>query len=100
MDSWTGVLGVMAVLTYVVIRIWRLYPQILGQLPGEEICRETSPNEEMCEKDPYSVITPLPDFDWQKTETLKLRPFKPKFHLTMGKKSFLPSHLNLVTTST
>jgi hypothetical protein len=25
------------------------------------------------------------DFDWKTTEPLQLRPFKPKYHLTMGK---------------
>jgi len=24
------------------------------------------------------------DFEWEKTEPIKLRPFKPKYHLTMG----------------
>jgi hypothetical protein len=29
-------------------------------------------------------ISPLSDFDWATVESLKFRPFKPKFHLTMG----------------
>ena len=32
----------------------------------------------------FPDIEPLEDFDWQKTEPLQSRPFKPKFHLTMG----------------
>jgi hypothetical protein len=33
----------------------------------------------------YDAIEPLNDFDWKTTPPLKLRPFKPKYHLTMGK---------------
>lgn len=29
-------------------------------------------------------IVPLPDFDWKTTEPLKFRPFKPRYHITMG----------------
>jgi hypothetical protein len=32
----------------------------------------------------YYAIDPLPDFDWTSTPPIKLRPFKPKYHLTMG----------------
>ncbi|KAH8645500.1 hypothetical protein BX600DRAFT_478233 [Xylariales sp. PMI_506] len=30
-------------------------------------------------------IEPLKDFDWETTEPLKFRPFKPTYHITMGK---------------
>jgi hypothetical protein len=33
----------------------------------------------------YQDIEPLHDFDWESTPPMKLRPFKPKYHLTMGK---------------
>ncbi|KAF2843190.1 hypothetical protein M501DRAFT_925378, partial [Patellaria atrata CBS 101060] len=33
----------------------------------------------------YEDIQPLPNFNWKETEPLQLRPFKPKYHLTMGK---------------
>jgi hypothetical protein len=33
----------------------------------------------------YRDIEPLHDFDWESTPPMKLRPFKPKYHLTMGK---------------
>jgi hypothetical protein len=47
---------------------------------------------------PYSNIEPLPDFDWRTTEVLKQRPFKPKYHLTMGKLfMFLPRPLLIGT---
>ena len=32
----------------------------------------------------FPDIEEQPDFDWKTTEPLKLRPFKPKYHLTMG----------------
>ncbi|RHZ57576.1 hypothetical protein CDV55_106362, partial [Aspergillus turcosus] len=31
----------------------------------------------------YPPITPLPTFNWETTNPLALRPFKPKYHLTM-----------------
>lgn len=34
--------------------------------------------------DPYDSIEPLEDFDWSTTEPIRIRPFKPKYHLTMG----------------
>jgi hypothetical protein len=34
----------------------------------------------------YDAIEPLKDFDWKTTPPLKLRPFKPKYHLTMGER--------------
>lgn len=35
--------------------------------------------------DPYQDIEPLHDFDWSRTQPIKIRPFKPKYHMTMGK---------------
>lgn len=32
----------------------------------------------------YQNIEPLSDFDWASTPPIKIRPFKPKYHLTMG----------------
>ncbi|GAB7323927.1 hypothetical protein MBLNU13_g07348t3 [Cladosporium sp. NU13] len=32
----------------------------------------------------YQDIEPLHDFDWESTPPMKLRPFKPKYHLTMA----------------
>lgn len=34
--------------------------------------------------DPYEDIEPLQKFDWSTTEPIQIRPFKPKYHLTMG----------------
>ena len=36
----------------------------------------------------YQDIEPLHDFDWESTPPMKLRPFKPKYHLTMGKEVY------------
>lgn len=36
----------------------------------------------------YQDIEPLNDFDWESTPPMKLRPFKPKYHLTMGEDAF------------
>ncbi|PQE27970.1 HRQ family 2 protein [Rutstroemia sp. NJR-2017a WRK4] len=43
-------------------------------------------------KDDTSII-PLEEFDWRTTEPVKIRPFKPKYHLTMGLQSSTPSEL-------
>jgi hypothetical protein len=32
----------------------------------------------------YHAIDPLPGFEWESTPPIKIRPFKPKYHLTMG----------------
>ena len=32
----------------------------------------------------FPEIEEQPDFDWKSTEPLQLRPFRPKYHLTMG----------------
>jgi hypothetical protein len=48
------------------------------------ISQHAQPSDEKT-KDPTTEIIPLPDFDWRTTEPLKIRPFKPKYHLTMGK---------------
>ena len=32
----------------------------------------------------YPPVEPLPDFDWKTTESVKIRPFKPKYNLTMS----------------
>jgi hypothetical protein len=37
----------------------------------------------------FPEVEELVDFDWKTTEPLQLRPFKPKYHLTMGEFHFL-----------
>ncbi|PKY05821.1 hypothetical protein P168DRAFT_326131 [Aspergillus campestris IBT 28561] len=39
----------------------------------------------------YPPIEPLPGFNWEATEPLSFRPFKPKYHLTMGLRQLDPS---------
>ncbi|KAF7596466.1 hypothetical protein BBP40_001773 [Aspergillus hancockii] len=41
----------------------------------------------------YPSIEPLPDFNWETTEPLKFRPFKPKYNLTMALSTLDPSTL-------
>ncbi|KAI9832911.1 MAG: hypothetical protein M1819_003941 [Sarea resinae] len=41
----------------------------------------------------YPPIEPLKDFDWATTEPLQLRPFKPRYNLTMALQSLPPSSL-------
>ncbi|EAW09739.1 heme-dependent oxidative N-demethylase family protein [Aspergillus clavatus NRRL 1] len=55
-----------------------------------------TPNPSKHAPDPYRgypPIDPLPDFDWQTTEPLVFRPFKPKYHLTMALSTLDPSAL-------
>ncbi|PLN80248.1 hypothetical protein BDW42DRAFT_171114 [Aspergillus taichungensis] len=41
----------------------------------------------------YPPIESLPEFNWEATEPLSFRPFKPKYHLTMGLRALDPSDL-------
>ncbi|KAK4201705.1 hypothetical protein QBC40DRAFT_263968 [Triangularia verruculosa] len=41
-------------------------------------------------------IEPLPDFSWQETPPLQLRPYKPKYHITMAIQTSSPSELIIV----
>lgn len=36
----------------------------------------------------YPPVEPLSDFDWKTKEPVKIRPFKPKYHLTMSMCTF------------
>ncbi|EXJ57278.1 hypothetical protein A1O7_07625 [Cladophialophora yegresii CBS 114405] len=44
----------------------------------------------------FPEVEELPDFDWRTTEPLQLRPFKPKYHLTMALENLSPSELLLM----
>jgi hypothetical protein len=48
-----------------------------------------SANEKVQATDPYEDIEPLTNFDWSTTTPFRIRPFKPKYHITMGKVSRL-----------
>ncbi|KIW97720.1 uncharacterized protein Z519_01304 [Cladophialophora bantiana CBS 173.52] len=39
----------------------------------------------------FPPIEEQPDFDWEATEPLRFRPFKPKYHLTMGEFALHPA---------
>ncbi|EEH19998.2 hypothetical protein PABG_02257 [Paracoccidioides brasiliensis Pb03] len=41
----------------------------------------------------FPPVEPLKDFNWEKTEPLKLRPYKPKYHLTMALENLDPNEL-------
>ncbi|EEP82556.1 predicted protein [Uncinocarpus reesii 1704] len=41
----------------------------------------------------FPEIEPLEEFEWEKTEPLQLRPYKPKYHLTMALENLDPSEL-------
>lgn len=43
-----------------------------------------NPVEDVKLQDTYHKFEPLKDFDWRTTAPLRLRPWKPKYHLTMG----------------
>ncbi|KAL2829660.1 hypothetical protein BDW59DRAFT_158838 [Aspergillus cavernicola] len=49
--------------------------------------------ESESESESYPPVTPLPNFTWSTTEPAKYRPFKPKYHLTMGISSLDSSDL-------
>lgn len=49
------------------------------------------PSTETSEKDPYNIIDALTDFDWAATPPIKVWPFKPKYHMTMGRFGFHPA---------
>ena len=51
------------------------------QFPSFEANKKSKRNDECS---PYTDIESQPHLDLQTTEQLRLRPFKPKYHLTMG----------------
>lgn len=48
----------------------------------------TKKHEPEYSEDAYYNIEPLHNFDVENKEPLKIRPFKPKFHMTMGTSHF------------
>ncbi|GKZ64051.1 hypothetical protein AnigIFM50267_000344 [Aspergillus niger] len=55
--------------------------------------RQSSPVIPKNEEDTYPPIIPLPSFNWETTEPIKYRPFKPKYHLSMALTTTDISHL-------
>jgi hypothetical protein len=61
---------------------------IQRQTQSTQHAKPVSPAKEKLEhrysEEAYYAIDALPDLELDKEEPLKLRPFKPKFHMTMG----------------
>ncbi|KAG5287455.1 DUF3445 superfamily domain-containing protein [Histoplasma capsulatum G186AR] len=60
-----------------------------------EIERQKKFDAMLCTSD-FPPVEPLRKFDWEKTEPLKLRPYKPKYHLTMALENLDPNELILM----
>jgi hypothetical protein len=57
----------------------------IRQVKAKQKAAEKYGYENRCIKRPeFPPVEEQPDFEWEKTEPIKLRPFKPKYHLTMG----------------
>jgi len=54
------------------------------QKPLEAANATESLSKTVSRQDGYPKVEPLPDFDWKITEPIKIRPFKPKYNLTMS----------------
>ncbi|KAE8372345.1 hypothetical protein BDV26DRAFT_297946 [Aspergillus bertholletiae] len=73
------------------IAIWKYKPAVSSNNNNNKCTsKPTSHNES---QETYPPIQPLPDFNWETTEPLKFRPFKPKYHLTMALSNLDPSTL-------
>lgn len=59
---------------------WLLRKKMEGQKPSK--AEQKTISSSLASTSP---IEPLDDFQWDKTEPLILRPFKPRYHMTMGK---------------
>lgn len=70
-----------AVIALGILLLWRRYSPSVGAASW----RTRPKSAEQPEKDPYEAIEPLPKFDWASTEPIRIRPFKPKYHMTMGR---------------
>lgn len=61
---------------------------IIHKYTGRRVHLSNGAREKVIEEDAskmYEEIEPLTQLDWQSTPPMKLRLFKPKYHLTMGK---------------
>lgn len=65
----------------VMLLLWHL---LYRRLSSKKLDQEQVLNEKTAAVDPYEDIEPLHDFDWRSTPPIKVRPFKPKYHLTMA----------------
>ncbi|KAL4785686.1 hypothetical protein BJX76DRAFT_346867 [Aspergillus varians] len=85
-------LGILVCLVAVYIRCNRNTKYGLAPIPSPFSGPETKTNPGT-HASGYAPITPLPVFNWATTDPLVFRPFKPKYHLTMGTSNLDPSEL-------
>ena len=64
-----------------------------GRRRTGSIVEDKALTNEKTEPNPYDDIEPLHNFDWSSTEPIKIRPFKPKYHLTMALENITLSDL-------
>lgn len=69
--------------------IWRSLPSRVKERRGVSIEVDSKGKAEL---DFYEDIDPLHDFDWSSTDPARIRPFKPKYFLTMGTLFILPTN--------
>ena len=67
--------AIAAITIYQLLRLRRRAISISGLVAEKKVAPE---------EDPYNDIDPLRSFDWKSEEPIQIRPFKPKYHLTMG----------------
>ncbi|PYH87436.1 hypothetical protein BO71DRAFT_454675 [Aspergillus ellipticus CBS 707.79] len=74
------------VVVFLVLALW-LFGQWNRPSPQSQSQSQSTPTPKTPTKQPTpttTTITPLPDFNWETTEPLQFRPFKPKYHLSMA----------------
>lgn len=74
---------------------WRSFTYIgrceLPELTSFQDEAKKRPRHSALKAPDFPEIEELRDFDWKTTEPIKLRPFKPKYHITMGRPPPLPT---------
>ncbi|OTB06226.1 hypothetical protein M426DRAFT_9717 [Hypoxylon sp. CI-4A] len=80
---------ILAALSLLAILIWTLTRRTKGLA---EVKSEKDGREYLAKLN----VTPLPEFNWEATEPLQFRPFKPIYHITMALKSRTPSDLIVI----
>ncbi|KAL3417988.1 hypothetical protein PVAG01_10998 [Phlyctema vagabunda] len=85
---------IIALVLVIFMGLWRVYQFGVRwrKIHPKPIVQERS-NQKLGEKQRNDAIIPLSSFNWRTTEPLKFRPFKPKYHLTMGLENCTPSEL-------
>lgn len=67
-----------AIVAVAIFALWQ------GRRRTGSIIEDKALTNEKTKLNPYEAIEPLHDFEWSTTEPIKVRPFKSKYHLTMG----------------